>query len=113
MVRDSRVTVTYLARHLRIGQRSLLTKARGANTEGLTLEHLRDYKVMVPPPHMVNKWEDIERQYASLRAIASDHLSGSTSLFDSLAQRAFRGDIQSLSSDQLEETTESSRHMAN
>lgn len=92
-VRDRGIPAVYLARHLRVGQQALLHQARGANTEGLTLEHLRDYRVMIPALPMLHRWEAIESKCTSLRLAATEHASMSVSLFDSLAQGAFRGEL--------------------
>lgn len=89
VLRDPDIPVSYLARHLRIGQGALLAKARGANTEGLTLEHLRGTRIMVPPGELLEKWEEVERRCGKLRAAAKAHLAQSHSLFQSLAQRVF------------------------
>lgn len=90
-IRENGVPAAYLARHMRLGQQTLLDRARGANTEGLTLEHLRGYKVMIPPGPLLAKWECVEAQYRSLRATTGHCLVASGSLFDALAQRAFGG----------------------
>lgn len=87
---DDRVPVTYLARHLRVGQQALLNKARGANTEGLTLEHLRNYQVMLPPPNLLKRWDRVDIAISTLRGSFSEHLATGMSLFDALAHRAFQ-----------------------
>jgi restriction endonuclease S subunit len=91
MSRDRRLTPIFLARHLRVGQRALLSKARGANTEGLTLEHLRGYQVMMPPVKLLDRWEQIETVVASLRRAFGKNLSTATMLFESVVQQSFSG----------------------
>ncbi len=93
IVRDRGVPAVYLARHLRVGQQVLLHKARGANTEGLTLDHFRSYRMMIPPRPMLSRWDALESKCAALRWTLTKNLSESASLFDSLARRAFRGDL--------------------
>jgi type I restriction enzyme S subunit len=52
--------IYYVARHMRIGQDTLLRRARGVNTEGLTLEHLAEYAVMQPPSEMIDRYVKFE-----------------------------------------------------
>lgn len=87
---DGCLPSAFIARHLRVGQQALLKRARGANTEGLTLEHLRNYRVMLPPAHLLAGWEQIEAKVAGMRSGMSMHTSRSADLFDSLAQQAYR-----------------------
>jgi type I restriction enzyme, S subunit len=88
-LRDNRLPVSYLARHLRIGQQALLSKARGANTEGLTLDHLRDYRVMLPPTDLLHRWDGVETTIRSLHESFAEHQAAATSLLGALAERAF------------------------
>jgi type I restriction enzyme S subunit len=83
----------YVARHLRLGQSWLLSRARGANTEGLTLDHLRRLPLMLPPSDRIERYDRLERKYEATRKAFASQLAHSDSLFDSLAQRAFRGDL--------------------
>ena len=53
----------YLHRHIKYGELVLLQLARGVNTEGLTLEHLHNYQVMVPPTSDVNTSRLSSKQY--------------------------------------------------
>jgi type I restriction enzyme, S subunit len=85
--RDHRLTSIYLARHIRIGQQALLKRARGANTEGLTLEHLRGYEVMVPPTEILERWKKIEERIAALRNVLEQNLFDALLLFESVAQQ--------------------------
>lgn len=80
------VPPTYLARHLRVGQQQLLKKARGANTEGLTLEHLRNYQVMLPPAPLLERWNCIETTTRTLRGSFAEHLESAMALVGSLSQ---------------------------
>jgi type I restriction enzyme S subunit len=82
---------TYLAAHLRMAQRLLLKLARGVNTEGLTIQHLRTHAVMRPPENLVHRFAQIEsalRRTIEREAVA---LSESESLFNGIVHRAFRG----------------------
>ena len=84
----------YLAAHLRLAQGSLLELARGANTEGLTLDHLRGHAVMQPPAQLVLKYvryETLVREGLVRQRRALDTAEG---LFASLVHRAFRGELR-------------------
>ena len=85
--------VRYVHRHLLFGQSALLERARGLNTEGLTLEHLREYEVMLPPDRLVSKFTEIERRLEGLLHRERNCLSEATSLCDSLTHRAFSGEL--------------------
>lgn len=83
----------YLARHMRVGASALLEVARGVNTEGLTLEHLRGYALMMPPRHFLEKYEEIEvaaEETIRRQRAAAD---AAQAMFDSLVHRAFRGEL--------------------
>jgi type I restriction enzyme S subunit len=81
----------YVARHLRVGQRALLELARGANTEGLTLDHLRNYRLMAPKQAMLARFEQVE----TLQEAASEKVGRSRAaaddLFGSVTARALAG----------------------
>lgn len=83
----------YVARHMRIGQASLLRLARGVNPEGLTLEHLRGYQVMVPPLALVRRHEFLEQKTLQLRKRVSATHARSADLAAVLTDRAFRGGV--------------------
>jgi type I restriction enzyme S subunit len=86
-------TSRYIARHLRLGQKWLLDRARGANTEGLTLDHLREYPVRVPPAALAERYEQIEQTIESQRERMKKSLAKLDLLFASLQHRAFRGEL--------------------
>lgn len=83
----------YVARHLRVGQRALLERARGANTEGLTLEHLREYRLLAPPRQMRVRFASFEADVLGQRRRAQVASAKAETLFSSLLHRAFSGDL--------------------
>jgi len=83
----------YVARHLRVGQRILLEQARGAKTEGLTLDHLRRYPLMVPPLDLRQRFAEIEQDTVSSIHTQNTAAATADTLFSSLLQRAFRGEL--------------------
>lgn len=86
-------TSRYIHRHMRIGQHSLLRLARGVNTEGLTLEHLKNYKVMIPERKKIYQFCEIDKKIEGKLKHLAGSLQESENLFNSLLQRAFRGEL--------------------
>lgn len=84
---------TYIARHIRVGQRSLLERARGVNTEGLTLEHLFNYKVMLPHKELIEQFTSIEMKLNVMKEKMIVSKEKADSHFHSLQQRAFNGEL--------------------
>ena len=83
----------YLHRHIKYGEQTLLQLARGINTEGLTLEHLRNYQVMIPPASEVARFVQLDSVLENAKNKQKAFLDKSTNLFNSLLQRAFRGEL--------------------
>jgi type I restriction enzyme S subunit len=83
----------YIAAHIRMAQRKLLELARGVNTEGLTLDHLRGHPVMRPPVDEVHRFVRLE---ATIRRSADVNARGAQAaedLFNALVARAFSGEL--------------------
>lgn len=91
-LRDPGLTY-YIARHMRIGQDTLLRRARGVNTEGLTLEHLAEYIVMQPPRKMVDRYVKFELATTKAAVVSREAHADANHLFNSLVQRAFSGQL--------------------
>ena len=83
----------YVAYSLRIGQRMLLARARGVNTEGLTLEHLRSFRLLKPPLRLQREFAQRVRVINQLMDKMQTSLRHLDELFASLQQRAFRGEL--------------------
>jgi type I restriction enzyme S subunit len=83
----------YLHQHLKLGQETLLKQARGVNTEGLTLDHLRNYKVMIPPILLLKKFVEFQKSLESSLRNNDRANQVSQNLFNSLLQKAFRGEL--------------------
>ncbi len=84
---------SYIAMHLRLAQQRLLGLARGANTEGLTVGHLRAEPFMLPPTELLARFALAES--AAQRLLVDQRLASvsSDTLFSSLVQRAFAGEL--------------------
>jgi type I restriction enzyme, S subunit len=85
--------VRFIASTLRLGSRWLLKQARGINTEGLTLDHLRAFPVPLPP---LSSQLEYSRRLTSVENLKAGHfksLAEMDALFASLQHRAFRGEL--------------------
>lgn len=81
----------YVATHLRFGQQPLLDQARGANTEGLTLDHLRGYRLLSPPSAARTQFAQLERAITDEKFQMERAIQESETLFTTLLHRAFTG----------------------
>ena len=90
---DDRCDTAFVATALRIGKRWLLERARGINTEGLTLEHLRAFPLVLPSraqqQDFAGRFDAVEKLKSAQRA----SLAELDALFASLQHRAFRGEL--------------------
>ena len=78
---------------LRVGKRWLLERARGINTEGLTLDHLRAFPLPRPPLVLQHEFARRVAAVEKLKAAQRAHLAELDALFASLQHRAFRGEL--------------------
>jgi len=83
----------FIAEQLRIGQQPLLEQARGANTEGLTLDHLRNYRMIVPPRELCWKFSALDSRFWALTSQAARSSDDIDRLLSSLLHRAFAGEL--------------------
>lgn len=84
---------TFVATALRLGQRWLLERARGINTEGLTLDHLRAFPLLLPPLHVQETFARRVAAVEKLKSAQRASLAEMDALFASLQHRAFRGEL--------------------
>jgi type I restriction enzyme, S subunit len=90
---SSRCEISFVATSLRLGARWLLERARGINTEGLTLDHLRSFPLLMPPLPLQ---QDFARRIAAVEKLKAAHrasLAELDALFAALQHRAFRGEL--------------------
>lgn len=93
IVLQNGLSARYLARHMRVDQHRLLDRARGINTEGLTLDHLREYEVLEPTGAEVRTYDLIEGRIESERNSQMVGLELLERQFSALEHRAFRGEL--------------------
>ena len=93
IVPDQDWMTRYVHRHLLFGEKVLLQQARGANTEGLTLDHLRTFPMMMPPQSSIKSFVELDIHLERTTKRNESLLNESDSLFNSLLQRAFQGDL--------------------
>lgn len=85
--------VPFIATSLRLGKRSLLEKARGINTEGLTLDHLRTFPIQAAPSFLQREFTRRFVAVEKLKAAYRASLGQMDALFASLQHRAFQGEL--------------------
>jgi type I restriction enzyme, S subunit len=90
---SNRCEVSFVATALRLGKRWLLERARGINTEGLTLDHLRAFPLMMPPLRLQSEFARRVTVVERLKATHRASLAEMDALFASLQHRAFRGEL--------------------
>lgn len=90
---DERSGTAYVSAALRFGQGWLLDRARGINTEGLSLDHLRRFPLLLPPASLQHEFEERADMVERLRRRFASALTYQDSLFASLQHRAFRGEL--------------------
>lgn len=93
IVVDETCLASYVATALRMNASWLLKRARGINTEGLTLDHLRRFPLLLPSK---SKQQDFAR-FADQQELLHQRMSASVdeldALFASLQHRSFRGNL--------------------
>jgi len=83
----------FIAESFRAAERWLLARARGVNTEGLTLVELRRVPIPRSSPHQRIQFASIVRGVEAAQSQSLAHLSEADILFASLQQRAFAGEL--------------------
>jgi type I restriction enzyme S subunit len=81
----------YVLRLLKLSSAVLLPQARGANTEGLTLDHLRSLAIFWPPKDRILKYQALSSRVR--RILGKDSLPQADDLLGALTQRAFQGKL--------------------
>jgi len=90
---SERCAVAFVATALRHGKQWLLERARGINTEGLTLDHLRAFPLMLPPRPLQKEFARRVEAIERLKTTHRESLAQLDALFTSLQHRAFRGEL--------------------
>ena len=86
-------SVHYLFHSLKAGERWLLERARGINTEGLTLEHLRDFPLFIPPLDLQGRFGAKVEAIHRAKAANQSALGKLDRLIASLQALAFKGEF--------------------
>ncbi|MBA3256880.1 MAG: restriction endonuclease subunit S [Pyrinomonadaceae bacterium] len=90
---SDRCDVVFAATSLRLGKRWLLQRARGINTEGLTLDHLRAFPLLLPPMKLQREFARRVGEVDKLKTAQRASLAEMDALFATLQHRAFRGEL--------------------
>ena len=93
LIPGSDVNSAFIASALRAAEPWLLSRTRGANTEGLTLDELRRLPVPIAPPETIADFEKVSASVEAQRAEQKRAVRLCDNFFASLQQRAFRGDL--------------------
>ena len=83
----------YVAQHIRMSEDVLLRLARGANTEGLTIDHLSRLPMLEPPRDLREKYATAEVALKMSTLRAEQQLGLIEQNMKSLQHRAFRGEL--------------------
>jgi type I restriction enzyme S subunit len=93
LICGNKVVSEFIAAALRSQRDTILAQARGANTEGLTLEILREVKFPLPPLALQ---QEFASRVAEIRTMQADQAASRRrldDLFQSMLHRAFNGDL--------------------
>jgi len=93
IVVDETCDPSYVATAIRMNADWLLERARGINTEGLTLDHLRRFPLLLPSKSEQQDFARVLDQHELVHqrmSVSSDELDN---LFASVRDRAFRGEL--------------------
>ncbi len=93
LVLHDKSLVPFISHSIIFGQRSLLQQARGINTEGLTLDHLRPFQIMLPPDELVSAFTRIASKVTDCIGRFEGQQDSSNSLFATIQHRAFKGEL--------------------
>ncbi len=90
---SSIVLPEYLMYYFKSIEKKILTKIRGTTADNINFEDIRSMDIPLPPPHLQQKFativQSVERQKESMRA----QLQEMDTLFASLQDRAFKGEL--------------------
>jgi len=93
MTVSERADVAFVTTALRFGKRWLLERARGINTEGLTLDHLKAFPLPLPPIPLQREFARRVTAVEALKTAQRASLAELDALFATLQHRAFRGEL--------------------
>jgi type I restriction enzyme S subunit len=83
----------YLLYHLMAAASKLLTKVRAFTADNISTDDLKKVKIMLPPLELQIKFEQIVNKHLSIVRSTKNELSYLDTLFNSLQQRAFKGEL--------------------
>jgi type I restriction enzyme S subunit len=75
------------------GKKLIRSKLNGATTKSITKTALRDLDILYPPITLQNQFAERVALIEEQKAIAQKSLEQSESLFNSLLQKAFKGEL--------------------
>lgn len=92
-LKDLDVDYLYYFLSTEFGKSNINNSIRGVATKSITKSAVRDLPLMLPPREMQEEFSKIVLSVKSINEKYCDYLDTSNTLFSSLTQRAFRGDL--------------------
>jgi type I restriction enzyme S subunit len=94
---SSEINQTFLFELLKNSYQFIRSLARGGNQENLNLRIVGDIGIIQPPLAIQNQFEDIIKKVDALKSLYQASLRKLETLFNSLSQRAFKGELKLIS----------------
>lgn len=88
-----KINVTYLLHLFKSKEKYFESVATGATVKGIKIEHITKLKVNLPEINLQNQFADRVEAIEAQKAIAQKELEKAEELFQSLLQRAFKGEL--------------------
>lgn len=89
----TRISPQYLFRLVQISYSEFRNLGRGGNQPNLNLSMVRDFEIPLPPLSLQERYSRVESKLEDLRKSQRKNRESTDGLFDSLSQRAFRGEL--------------------
>ena len=83
----------FLFYHLKNDYEELRKLGRGGNQPNLNVGMIKNYKIIVPPLDLQDKYSQIVKNIESQKALIKNSIQESEDLFNALVQKAFRGKL--------------------
>ena len=75
------------------GTLNIKSRCNGVATKSITKTAVRELPILVPPPKLQNQFADLVKAIEAQKALAQQELNKADELFNSLLQKAFKGEL--------------------
>ncbi|MFU8832102.1 MAG: hypothetical protein ACNA7J_08100 [Wenzhouxiangella sp.] len=89
----NKVFIFHLLSNSKINQAVVSQSVRTAGQTGVNLDFLNNFDAYLPPFHLQNKFELIDKSIETQKSLHQQHLTELDNLFASLQSRAFNGTL--------------------